>query len=158
MFNLQDPTQRTYFGTSRGRAVFHLRKEPLGSQYLKAPRILVLLEISAQFERHSLCLTKWFWSSHTLKKVFPFMIQWQSVISWKNLDKTNIYVYDLRLLVPSEILVVLWIFQNTVVNFTRKCSRQTYMCEKFYNNSFLTDILVYLGSSKQLYVSTVLEY
>ena len=44
--------------------------------------------------------------------VFQFMIQWQSVISKKNLHKTNIYVYDLTILVPSSILVVPRVFEK----------------------------------------------
>ena len=40
------------------------------------------------------------------------MIQWQSVIFQKNLHKRNIYVYDLRILVSSSILVVPWIFEK----------------------------------------------
>ena len=47
-----------------------------------------------------------------IKKVFQFMIQWQSVISKKNLHKTNIYVYDLTILVPPSILVVRSVFEK----------------------------------------------
>ena len=59
VFNFQDPTHKTDFGTSRGTTVFHLLKKPVGNQYLKNfrilvhPEILVSLEISAQFEKHS---------------------------------------------------------------------------------------------------------
>ena len=59
VFNLQDSTHKNEFGTSRGRTVFHLLKKPVGNQYLKVlrilvpPEILIPLEISAQFERHS---------------------------------------------------------------------------------------------------------
>ena len=62
----QDPTHKTEFGTSRGRIVFHLLKKPVGIQYLKVVRILVLpeilvfLEISAQFERDSLRSNEYF--------------------------------------------------------------------------------------------------
>ena len=54
----QKPIQKTDFGISRGRTVFHLLKKPMGSQYLKvlnilvSPDILIPLEVSAQFERH----------------------------------------------------------------------------------------------------------
>ena len=60
VFNFQDPTQETYFGTSRGWKVFHYLKKPVRKQYIKHIRILVPskilvpLKISAQFERHSL--------------------------------------------------------------------------------------------------------
>ena len=60
VFNFQDPTHKTDFGTCSGRAVFHLLKKPVGNQYLKVlrilvpPEILIPLEISAQFEMHSL--------------------------------------------------------------------------------------------------------
>ena len=52
-FYLKDPTQKTDFGTSHGRTVFHLLKKPVGNQCLKVlrilvpPEILVPLEISA---------------------------------------------------------------------------------------------------------------
>ena len=71
VFNFEDPTHNTNFGTSRGRTVFCLSKKLVRNQYLKVVRILVLaenlvpLEISAQFERYSLCLTESFSSSHT---------------------------------------------------------------------------------------------
>ena len=61
VFNFEDATHKTDFGTFRGRAVSHLPKKPVGNQYLKVlrilvpPEILVYLKISAQFERHSLC-------------------------------------------------------------------------------------------------------
>ena len=54
VFNFQDPTHKADFGTSCGRTVFQV-----GNQHLKILRILVLveillsLEISGQFERHS---------------------------------------------------------------------------------------------------------
>ena len=60
MFNFQGVTYKTDFGTSCGRTGFHLRKKPLGNQYLQVLRILVAfeilahLEISAQFGRHYL--------------------------------------------------------------------------------------------------------
>ena len=66
MFNFQDPTYKTDFGTSCGKTVFHLRKKPLGNQYLEVLRILVAfeilvhLEISAQFGRHYLFSTEYF--------------------------------------------------------------------------------------------------
>ena len=47
-----------------------------------------------------------------IKQVFSFMIQWQSVISKKNLHRTKIYVYDLTILVPSSILVVPSVFEK----------------------------------------------
>ena len=48
MFNFQDPTHNTDFGTSHGRRVFHLLKKPVGNQYpdvriLVPPEILVPL-------------------------------------------------------------------------------------------------------------------
>ena len=64
VFNFQDSTHKTDFGTSRGRKDFHLLKKPVGKQYpevlriLVLPEILVLLEISAQFETHFLSSTK----------------------------------------------------------------------------------------------------
>ena len=81
MLNFQDLTHKTDFGTSGGRTVLHLPKKPVGNQYLKVVRILVTpqnlvpLEISAQFERHSLCSTEDFFQHPYIKKVFPFMIQ-----------------------------------------------------------------------------------
>ena len=71
VFNVQDPTQETDFGTSRGRKVFHFLERPVRNQYPKVlrilvpPEILVPLEISSQFERHSLCLTEYFSTAHT---------------------------------------------------------------------------------------------
>ena len=65
MFNFQDPSHKTDFGTSHERAVFHLLKKPVGNQYLNVlrilvpPKILVPLEIYAHFERHSLCSTEY---------------------------------------------------------------------------------------------------
>ena len=70
MFNFHDPTHKTDFGTSRGRRVFHLLKKPLGNQYpevlriLVTPEILVPLEISVQFQKHSVCSTEDFSISH----------------------------------------------------------------------------------------------
>ena len=64
LFNLEDLTHKTDFGTSRGRTEFHLLKKPVGSQYLKvltilvSPKILGPLEISEQFNSHSLCSTE----------------------------------------------------------------------------------------------------
>ena len=61
MFNSQDPKKNTDLRNSRVRTVFHLLEKSVGNQYLKdlrilvSPEILVFLEISAQFERHSLC-------------------------------------------------------------------------------------------------------
>ena len=60
VINCKDSIQNTDFGNSRGRTVFHLLEMSVGNQYLKDLRILVLpeillpLEISAQFETHSL--------------------------------------------------------------------------------------------------------
>ena len=71
VFNFQHPIYETDFGTSYGRTVFHVPKKLVGSQNLKVLRILVLagivlpLDTSAQFERHSWCLTEYFSSSHT---------------------------------------------------------------------------------------------
>ena len=65
MFNFQDSTHKTDFGTSRGRKDFHLLKKPVGKQdpevlRILVPReILVPLEISAQFETHFLSSTKY---------------------------------------------------------------------------------------------------
>ena len=59
VFNFQDPTHNTNFGTSRGNTVFCLSKKLVRNQNLKVLRILVLaevsvpLEISAQFQRYS---------------------------------------------------------------------------------------------------------
>ena len=70
VFNFQDATHKTDFGTFRGRAVSHLQKKPVANQYLKVlrilvpPEILVLLEISAQFESDSLCSNEYFSQSH----------------------------------------------------------------------------------------------
>ena len=118
MFDSQDSTHKTEFGTSRGKIVLHLLENPVGNQFLKVlrilvpPEILVPLEISARFGE-SLLMFNWiFFQIPYIKKVFPLMIQWQSVILQKNLHKTNIYVYDLKILVPSSILVVPWIFEN----------------------------------------------
>ena len=64
LFNFQDPTHNTDFGTSRRRTVFHFLKKPVGNQYLQDLRILVPsvilvpLQIFAQFENHSLCSTE----------------------------------------------------------------------------------------------------
>ena len=61
MFNFQDPKKNTDFGNFRVRTVFHLLEMSVGNQHLKdlrillSPEILVFLEISAQFERQSLC-------------------------------------------------------------------------------------------------------
>ena len=63
MFNFQDSTHKTDFGTSRGRKDFHLLKTSVGKQYpevlriLVPPEILFPLEISAQFETHLLSST-----------------------------------------------------------------------------------------------------
>ena len=70
VFNFEDPTHNTDFGTSRGSTVFHLLKKSVGNQYLNdlrilfPPEILVFLEISEQFERHSLCSTEYFSRHH----------------------------------------------------------------------------------------------
>ena len=72
--NFKDLTQKTDFGTSRGRTVLHFLKKPVGGQYLKVfgtlvpPEALVPLEISAQFERNSLCSAEYFSRSLTLKR------------------------------------------------------------------------------------------
>ena len=64
VFNFQDLTHKTDFGTSHGRTVFHLLTKRVGNQYLEIlrilapPDILVPLEISAQFEKHSLYSTE----------------------------------------------------------------------------------------------------
>ena len=69
MFNFQDSTRKTDFGTSRGRTVFHLLKKPVGNQYPKVLRILVPsgilvpLEIYAQLEKHFVCSTEDFSAS-----------------------------------------------------------------------------------------------
>ena len=71
VFDFQDLTHKTDFGTSYGRTVFHVPKKLVGKQYLKVLGTLVIAEIllpvetSAQFERHSLCSTEYFSSSHT---------------------------------------------------------------------------------------------
>ena len=71
--NFKDLTQKTDFGTSRGRTVFHFLKKPVGGQYLKVlgtlvpPEALVPLEIFAQFERNSLRSAEYFSRSLTLK-------------------------------------------------------------------------------------------
>ena len=76
MFNFQDSTHKTDFGTSRGRKDFHLLKKPVGKQdpevlrILVPPEILVPLEISAQFETHFLSSTKYCSRSHTYKSFF----------------------------------------------------------------------------------------
>ena len=76
VFNFQDSTHKTEFGTSHGRTVFHLLKKPVGNKYLKVlrilvpPEILILLEISAQFERGSLFSTEYF-PAPIHKKGFP---------------------------------------------------------------------------------------
>ena len=118
MFDSEDSTHKTEFGTSRGKIVLHLLENPVGNQFLKVlrilvpPEILVPLEICARFGE-SLLMFNWiFFQIPYIKKVFPLMIQWQSVILQKNLHKTNIYVYDLRILVSSSILVVPWIFEK----------------------------------------------
>ena len=55
MFDSQDSTHKTEFGTSRGKIVLHLLENPVGNQFLKVlrilvpPEILVPLEISARF-------------------------------------------------------------------------------------------------------------
>ena len=41
VLNNQDPTEKTDFGTSRGRTVFHLLKKPVRYQYTEVLRILV---------------------------------------------------------------------------------------------------------------------
>ena len=75
MFNFQDSTQKTDFATSRERTDFHLLKKPVGKQYpevlriLVPPEILVPLEISAQFVKHSLRSTENF-SRSLIKKSF----------------------------------------------------------------------------------------
>ena len=50
VFNFQDPTQNTDFGTSRGRTVFCLSKKLVRSQNLKVVRILVRAEILLPLE------------------------------------------------------------------------------------------------------------
>ena len=45
VFNFQDPTHKTDFGTYCGRAVFHLLEKPTGNQYPEVLRILVPAEI-----------------------------------------------------------------------------------------------------------------
>ena len=78
MFNSQDPKKNTDFGNSRGRTVFHLLEMSVGNQYLKDLRILVLpeillpLEISAQFERHSLRPIEYLSTSQTKKRFQHF--------------------------------------------------------------------------------------
>ena len=70
VLNFQDPTNKTAFGTFHGRTVFHLLKKLVGNQYLKVlrilvpPDILVLLELSTELEKESLCLTEYFYESH----------------------------------------------------------------------------------------------
>ena len=55
VFNFEDPTLKTEFGTSCGKTVFHLVKKPVGNQYLEvleilvAHEILVTLEMSTRF-------------------------------------------------------------------------------------------------------------
>ena len=128
VFNYQDPIQNTDFGTSRGRTVFHLLKKPVGNhnpkvhRILVPPEILVQLEICAQFERYSLCSTEYLSRPHTSKGFLTFLIQWQSAISQKSLHKTNIYVQDLKTLVPSTILVVPSIFEK----FYKYCCSTTF--------------------------------
>ena len=64
LFNLKHLKQKSDFGTYYGRTVFHLLRKLAGNKYpevlriLVAPEILVPLAISAQFERHRLCLTQ----------------------------------------------------------------------------------------------------
>ena len=76
VFNFQDSKHKTDFGTSRGRTDFHLLKEPVGKQYPEVLRILVPLdilvplEISAQFVKHSLRSTENFSRSLTKKSFF----------------------------------------------------------------------------------------
>ena len=76
VFNFRDPTHKTDLGTSRERTVFHLLKKPVGNQYLKVFRILVPreilvpLEISAQFERNSVCSSEDFFPDPFYKKGF----------------------------------------------------------------------------------------
>ena len=71
VFNFQDPTSKTDFGTSHGRRMFHVSKNLVGNQYPKVLRKLVLaeilvpLEISAEFQKHSSCSTEYFSSSYT---------------------------------------------------------------------------------------------
>ena len=71
VINCQDSTPNTDFGNLRGRTVFHLLEMSVGNQYLKDLRILVLpeillpLEISAQFEKHSLCPIEYLSTSQT---------------------------------------------------------------------------------------------
>ena len=48
------------------------------------------------------------------EKILTFMCQRQSVVFQKHLQKTIIYLYDLGILAPSDILVVSWIFWKTV--------------------------------------------
>ena len=50
VFNFQDTTHKTDFGTSSGRTVFHLLKKPVGNQYLKVLRIFVPTEILVPLE------------------------------------------------------------------------------------------------------------
>ena len=58
VFNLQDPTHNTDFGTSSGRTVFHLLKKPVGKQYIKVLRILVPLRfLFPSIFRHNLRCT-----------------------------------------------------------------------------------------------------
>ena len=45
VLNVQDPTQETDFGTSRGRKVFHFLKRIVRNKYPKVLRILVPPEI-----------------------------------------------------------------------------------------------------------------
>ena len=70
VFNFEDLSHKTDFGTSGGRRVFHLLKKHVGKQYpevlrtLVPPDVLLPLEISAQFEKHFVCSTKDFSRSH----------------------------------------------------------------------------------------------
>ena len=76
VLNFQDPTHKSDFGTTREDTVFHLLTKLVGNQYLEVLRmlvpreILILLEISAQFERHYLCSTEYFSRSHTSKRFY----------------------------------------------------------------------------------------
>ena len=64
VFNFEDPTHKSDFGTSSVEAVFHFLKNPEGNRYLEVLKILVPteilvpLEIFAEFERHSLYSTE----------------------------------------------------------------------------------------------------
>ena len=115
LFHFEDPTYSIDFGTYFGRTAFHLPKKLVENQHTE--NLIILVPLRFQFPQQFLqnlrgnaCVQIIIFKIPYIKMISTLVIKSQSLIFHKNQQRTNMYVQQLRILVPSQILVPLYFF------------------------------------------------